>query len=138
MKKKNNIIPFLNLVKKKCNEIVFVKNLILKPIIGYHAYERTKPQKIRFNIQILNSKKRVEDGNLHTIINYEEVVKLVKKLLLQKYNFLESFADDFFKNIFKNKYVESAILKIEKLEVMKDAESVGIEFFKQREEYEKS
>jgi len=90
------------------------------------------------NIQILNSKKRVEDGNLHTIINYEEVVTLVKKLLLQKYNFLESFADDFFKNIFKNKYVESAILKIEKLEVMKDAESVGIEFFKQREEYEKS
>jgi len=63
---------------------------------------------------------------------------LVKKLLLQKYNFLESFADDFFKNIFKNKYAESAILKIEKLEVMKDAESVGIEFFKQRKEYEKS
>jgi len=138
MKKKNNIIPFLNLVKKKSNEIVFVKNLILKPIIGYHAYERIKPQRIRLNIQILNSKKRVEDGNLHTIINYEEVVTLVKKLLLQKYNFLESFADDFFKNIFKNKYVESAILKIEKLEVMKDAESVGIEFFKQREEYEKS
>jgi len=138
MKKKTNIIPFLNLVKKKSNEIVFVKNLILKPIIGYHAYERTKPQKIRFNIQILNSKKRVEDGNLHTIINYEEVVKLLKKLLLQKYNFLESFAEDFFKNLFKNKYAESAILKIEKLEVIKDAESVGIEFFKQREEYEKS
>jgi len=138
MKKKNNIIPFLNLVKKKSNEIVFVKNLILKPIIGYHAYEKTKPQKIRLNIQIFNSKKKVEDGNLHTIINYEEVVKLVKKLLLQKYNFLESFADDFFKNIFKNKCVENAILKIEKLEVMKDAESVGIEFFKQREEYEKS
>jgi len=34
MKKKTNIIPFLNLVKKKSNEIVFVKNLILKPIIG--------------------------------------------------------------------------------------------------------
>jgi len=113
MKKKNNIIPFLNLVKKKSNEIVFVKNLILKPIIGYHAYERTKPQKIRLNIQIFNSKKKVEDGNLHTIINYEEVVKLVKKLLLQKYNFLESFADDFFKNIFKNKYADNAILKIE-------------------------
>ena len=138
MKKKTNIIPFLNLVKKKSNEIVFVKNLILKPIIGYHAYERTKPQKIRLNIQILNSKKRVEDGNLHTIINYEEVVMLVKKLLLQKYNFLESFAEDFFKNLFKNKYADSAVLKIEKLEVMKDAESVGIEFFKQREEYEKS
>jgi len=138
MKKKTNIIPFLNLVKKKSNEIVFVKNLILKPIIGYHAYERTKSQKIRLNIQILNSKKRVEDGNLYTIINYEEVVMLVKKLLLQKYNFLESFAEDFFKNLFKNKYVDSAILKIEKLEVMKDAESVGIEFFKQREEYEKS
>jgi len=138
MKKKTNIIPFLNLVKKKSNEIVFVKNLILKPIIGYHAYERTKPQKIRLNIQILNNKKRVEDGNLHTIINYEEVVTLIKKLLLQKYNFLESFAEDFFKNLFKNKYAESAQLKIEKLEVMKDAESVGIEFFKQREEYEKS
>ena len=138
MKKKTNIIPFLNLVEKKSNEIVFVKNLILKPIIGYHAYERTKPQKIRLNIQIFNSKKKVEDGNLHTITNYEEVVKLVKKLLLQKYNFLESFAEDFFKSIFKNKYTESAILKIEKLEVMKDAESVGIEFFKQREEYEKS
>jgi len=137
MKKKTNIIPFLNLVKKKSNEIVFIKNLILKPIIGYHAYERAKPQKIRLNIQIQNSKKKVEDGNIHTIINYEEVVKLVKKLLLQKYNFLESFAEEFFKNIFKNKYVESAIIKIEKLEVIKDAESVGIEFFKKREEYEK-
>ncbi len=138
MKRKTNIIPFINVVKKRSNEIVFVKNLILKPIIGYHAYEKIRPQKIRLNIQILNSKKKVEDGNLRTIINYEEVVELVKKLLLRKYNFLESFAEDFFKNIFKNKYVESAVLKIEKLEVIKDAESVGIEFFKQREEYEKS
>jgi dihydroneopterin aldolase len=138
MKRKTNIIPFINVVKKRSNEIVFVKNLILKPIIGYHAYEKIRPQKIRLNIQILNSKKKVEDGNLRTIINYEEVVELVKKLLLRKYNFLESFAEDFFKNIFKNKYAESAVLKIEKLEVIKDVESVGIEFFKQREEYEKS
>lgn len=138
MKRKTNIIPFINVVKKRSNEIVFVKNLILKPIIGYHAYEKIRPQKIRLNIQILNSKKKVEDGNLRTIINYEEVIKLVKKLLLRKYNFLESFAEDFFKNIFKNKYAESAVLKIEKLEVIKEAESVGIEFFKQREEYEKS
>ena len=60
---------------------------------------------------------------------YFLVIKLVKN---RHYNFLESLAEAVFDELFKDKRIGKISLKIEKLEVMKDCSSVGIQISKKR------
>ena len=137
MNKTNIIKLFEDKKKLKSKEIIFIKNYVCKAIIGYHSFEKTKPQKLRFNIEILSKQKKVIDGNINSVLNYEEIINKINFFLKKKYNFLESFANDFIYEIFKNKNVLNIKIKIEKLNIIKNTESVGIEFFKIRNDYEK-
>ena len=47
-------------------------------------------------------------------------------------------AEDSFKEIFEDKRINSATIKIEKPEAIKNAKSVGVEVFKTRKDYEGS
>jgi FolB domain-containing protein len=132
MKNQSNILElFKNKIKSK--EIIFIKNYTCKAIIGYHAFERLKPQKLRINVEILNSSRKINDRNINSIINYEEIIKKINFFLKKKYNFLESFANDLIKNILSNKNIISVKIKIEKLTIIKNTESVGIEFYKRKD-----
>ena len=137
MNKTNIIKLFEDKKKLKSKEIIFIKNYVCKAIIGYHSFEKTKPQKLRFNVEILSKQKKVIDGNINSVLNYEEIINKINFFLKKKYNFLESFANDFIYEIFKNKNVLNIKIKIEKLNIIKNTESVGIEFFKTRNDYEK-
>ena len=78
-------------------------------------------------------KKPSNDKDLKSIVNYSKVVKVIKKLVNNKhYNFLETLAEDVFDELFKDKRIEKINLKIEKLEIMKDCSSVGIQISKKR------
>jgi len=139
MKNKKNIIGlFEKKNKSKSKEIIFIKNYICKAIIGYHSFEKLRPQKLRINVEILSGQKKVIEGNLSSVINYEEVIQKIDSFLKKKYNFLESFANDFINEIFKNKNILNIKIKIEKLDIIKNTESVGIEFLKTRSDHEKS
>jgi len=48
------------------------------------------------------------------------------------YNFLESLADDLFDELFKDERIDKIKFQIEKLEIMKDCSSVGIQISKKR------
>ena len=57
----------------------------------------------------------------------------LKKLVKNRhYNFLETLAEDVFDELFKDKRIGKISLKIEKLEVLKDCSSVGIQISKKR------
>ena len=56
----------------------------------------------------------------------------------KKYNFLETLAEDSFKEIFEDKRINSVKIKIEKPEAIKNAGSVWVEVFKTRKDYEGS
>jgi len=72
-------------------------------------------------------------------VDYEKIVNKLKKLANEKkYNFLESLAEDSFKKIFEDKRISSVKIKIEKPDAIKNAESVGVEVFKTRKDYEGS
>lgn len=137
MNKTNIIKLFRNKKKFKSKETIFIKNYICRAIIGYHLFEKTKPQKLRFNVEILSKQKKVIDGNINSILNYEEIIDKINFFLKKKYNFLESFVNDFICEIFKNKNVINIKIKVEKLNIIKNTESVGIEFFKIKSDYEK-
>ena len=113
---------------------VIIKELILDLKLGYFDFEKEKPQKVKFNIEVnYEDKKPSDDKDIKSIVNYAKIVRLIKKLTKNKhYNFLETLAEDVFDELFKDKRIDKISLQIEKLEIMKDCSSVGIQISKKR------
>jgi len=135
--KKNN----LKIVKIDKNKSLFnyekkilINNLTLDLKLGYFEFEKIRPQKVKFTLEIdYRDKKPTNDKDLKSIVNYDKIVKLIKKLVKNKhYNFLETLAEDVFDELFKDKRIDKITLQIEKLEIMKDCSSVGIQISKKR------
>ena len=135
--KKNN----LKVVKIDKNKSLFnyekkilIKELTLDLKLGYFDFEKNKTQKVKFTLEIdYRDKKPTNDKDLKSIVNYDKIVKLIKKLVKNKhYNFLETLAEDVFDELFKDKRIDKITLQIEKLEIMKDCSSVGIQISKKR------
>ncbi len=113
---------------------VLIKELILNIKLGYFDFEKEKPQKVKFSLEVnYKDKKPTNDRDLKSIVNYDKLVKLIKKLVRNRhYNFLETLAEDIFDELFKDKRIDKIVLKIEKLEIIKDCSSVGIQISKKR------
>ena len=113
---------------------ILINELILNLKLGYYDFEKQKPQKIKFSLEIdYQDKKPTNDKDLKSIVNYGTIVKLIKKLVKNKhYNFLETLAEAVFDELFKDKRIGKIMLKIEKLEILKNCSSVGIQISKIR------
>tara|TARA_B100000745_G_scaffold136435_1_gene89172 strand:+ start:22 stop:441 length:420 start_codon:yes stop_codon:yes gene_type:complete len=136
MKRSNLKIVKINKSKKLFNyeKKVLVKELLLDLKIGYFDFEKEKKQKVKFSLEIdYVDKKPSSDKDIKSIVNYAKVVRLIKKLVKKKhYNFLETLAEDVFDELFKDKRIDKISLQIEKLEIMRDCSSVGIQISKKR------
>ena len=136
MKKSNLKIVKIDKNKKLFNyeKKILIKELTLDLKLGYFNFEKNKPQKVKFTLEIdYRDKKPTNDQDLKSIVNYDKIVKLIKKLVKNKhYNFLETLAEDVFDEIFKDKRIDKITLQIEKLEIMKNCSSVGIQISKKR------
>ncbi len=113
---------------------ILIKELILDLKLGYYQFEKEEVQKVKFNLEVYyKDKKPTSDDDIKSIVNYGKIVKLIKKLTKNKhYNFLEALAEDVFDVLFKDKRIEKITLQIEKLEILKDCTSVGIQITKKR------
>ena len=138
MKKSNFKVVKLGKTLFNYEKKILIKNLTLDLKLGYYDFEKDKPQKVKFTLEIdYRDKKPTNDKDLKSIVNYDKIVKLIKKLVKNKhYNFLETLAEDVFDELFKDKRIDKINLQIEKLEIMKDCSSVGIKISKKRN-YEK-
>jgi len=117
---------------------ILIKELTLDLKLGYYDFEKNKPQKVKFSLEIdYEDKKPTNDKDMKSIVNYGKVVELITKLVKNKhYNFLETLAEDVFDELFKDKRIAKITLQIEKLEILKECTSVGIQITKKRS-YEK-
>jgi len=142
MKRNNFKIVELKPTKDKSSikRTVFIKDFIIEEIIGIHEHEKIRKQKIKFNIVIdVDRNTLPNEEDIKSIIDYEKITNKLENLTKKKkYNFLESLAEDSFEEIFKDKRINSVTIKIEKPEAIKNAESVGVEVFKTRKDYERS
>ena len=136
MKKSNLKIVKIDKSKSLFNyeKKILINELILDLKLGYYNFEKEKPQKVKFSLEIdYEDKKPTNDKDIKSIVNYGQVVKLIRKLTKSKhYNFLETLAEDAFDVLFKDKRIGKIMLKIEKLEILKDCSSVGIQIIKKR------
>ena len=136
--KKNNSLKIVKIEKDKnlfnYEKKILIKELLLELKLGYYDFEKEKPQKVKFSLEIdYEDKKPTNDKDIKSIVNYGTIVKLITKLVKKKhYNFLETLAEDVFDELFKDKRIGKILLKIEKLEILKECASVGIQITKKR------
>ena len=136
MKKNNLKVVKIDKAKNLFNyeKKILINELILDLKLGYYNFEKEKPQKVKFSLEIdYEDKKPTNDKDIKSIVNYGQVVKLIRKLTKSKhYNFLETLAEAVFDELFKDKRIAKIMLKIEKLEILKQCSSVGIQITKKR------
>ena len=118
--------------KYKYKRKVSIKNLILKIAVGLHDFEKIKKQRVRFNIDIsTHSNIKPNNDDLSSIVNYEDTIKKITYITEKKHHeLLEDLAENIFDIIFESKLVKKVNLKLEKLDIIKNTESVGIEVSK--------
>ena len=135
---KKNILKIIKIEKSKnlfnYEKKILINELILNLKLGYYDSEKEKSQKVKFSLEIdYEDKKPTNDKDIKSIVNYGTIVGLITKLVKKKhYNFLESLAEAVFDELFKDKRIGKILLKIEKLEILKDCSSVGIQITKKR------
>jgi len=121
-------------LKFSCKRKIIITDFLLNIFIGYRSHEKINKQNVKFNIELDHiNPKHLNDKDIKSIFNYEKISKIIKNLTKSKhYNFLESLADNIFNELFKDKRINKIRLKIEKLDAIKGAVSVGIEITKKR------
>ena len=136
MKKDNLKVVKIDKNKKLFNyeKKILIKDLTLDLKLGYYDFEKETSQKVKFSLEIdYEDKKPTSDKDIKSIVNYGQIVKLIKKLTKNRhYNFLETLAEDVFDVLFKDRRIAKIMLQIEKLEILKDCTSVGIQITKKR------
>ena len=128
------IIRFKTKEQFKYKRKVVIKNLILNIFIGIHDFEKKKKQRVRFNIEVeTNPNTKPSNKDFSTIVDYETLVNKIKTLVKkQHHELLEELAENIFRIIFQNKLVKKANIKLEKLHIIKESESVGVDITKNR------
>ena len=125
------ILKFKNKQKFRYSKKIIVKDLILLLSVGIHQFEKLEKQRVKFNIEITTDPNLKPD--IKSIVNYESVINDIKKLTKKMhFELLEGLSESLFDEMFKNKKIKKIKLKIEKLDIIKETSSVGIEVIKTR------
>ena len=113
---------------------ILIKDLVLKMLVGIHNFEKKKKQRVRFNLVINIDQNLIpNDKDLKSIVNYEQVIKTIIRITSRRhYPLLETLAEKIFLKLFENLRIKKILLRIEKLDVIKNTTSVGIELEKTR------
>lgn len=117
---------------KSSDEIIHIKNLILKTKFGFYPKEKKISQRLIFNLKVYTIQNIYRDGRLEEVVDYDQIVKIIKKILIEDINFLETLAEKIINKVFEDKRIIKINIKIEKPDAVSECESVGYEITKKR------
>ena len=113
---------------------VFVRDLELSAEIGVHRHERRRSQPVRINIDLRvgESEAPVAD-RLENVLDYEVLVSGVKDIVARGHiRLVETLAEMVAMMCLADPRVHSARVRVEKLNVVPEAASVGVEIERTR------
>lgn len=112
---------------------IHVRDLVLKARIGVHQHERLAYQRIRLNLELtVDYAKPIED-DLDNVLCYARLVTGIRGVVGARHvNLIETLADDIGRMCLEDPRVRAARVRIDKLDVFPEAESVGIEIERRR------
>ena len=108
---------------------MFVRDLVLDCLIGVHRYERDGRQRVRINLTLdVLETGPAERDRLADVVNYDTLVVRIRALAAAGHvNLVETFAERIAAICLDDPRVRRATVRVEKLDVFDDTESVGVE-----------
>ena len=112
---------------------VFVRDLVLPCRIGVYSHEKHGEQRVRINLDLTCVEHPAINDEHDNVVCYAEVVEGIRKLLAEGHiNLVETLAERIAADCLEDRRVLSVKVRVEKLDVMPDAASVGVEIERHR------
>jgi FolB domain-containing protein len=114
----------------------FIKDLLVRGIIGIRDWEREKPQDILINVTVFSDTTRAaETDNIADCVDYSALSKQIQAHAeTAKRLTVEALANDLAKICLEQKGVRKTIVRVEKPGAVRFAKSVGVEIERKRGE----
>ena len=108
---------------------VFVRDLLLDCLVGVYKHERDQPQRVLINLDMaVYEGQGPLDDDIGSVVCYEKAASDVRALADRGHvPLVESFAEEIAALCLTDRRVRSVIVRVEKLDALTDAGSVGVE-----------
>lgn len=135
MTERSNVLPMRIADAKKRIRHVFVRDLELNANIGVYGREKGKRQPIRINVDLTVQETDGEiQDKLANVVDYGAVVKNIEKIIDAGHvNLVETLAERIAEICLADRRVRVARVRIEKMNVIPAARSVGVEIERESE-----
>jgi FolB domain-containing protein len=113
---------------------IFIKDLLVRGIIGINPDERERLQDILINITIfIDTRRAAETDNIQYSVSYSDLARKVESHAEQAARLtVEALAQDLADICLQEDRVEKVIVRVEKPEAVNFARSVGVEIERER------
>lgn len=108
---------------------VFVRDLVLDALIGIHDHEKNATQRVRVNLDLaVREGDGGLDDDLTNVVCYEQLVNGVQGIFDDGHvGLVETMAETIAEMCLNDVRVRSARVRVEKLDIFENAQSVGVE-----------
>jgi FolB domain-containing protein len=115
---------------------VFIKDLLVRGIIGIRDWEREKEQDILINVTVYTDTTRAaESDDINDCVDYSALAKKIQSHAETAARLtVEALANDLAKLCLGEKLVRKVVVRVEKPGAVRFAKSVGVEIERKRDE----
>ncbi|OUI79196.1 diguanylate cyclase [Commensalibacter intestini] len=108
---------------------IFIKNLILQARIGVYDFEQETTQRLQISISVgVGDEKGIGIDDLARTVSYEDITNQVKAIVSNThFHLVETLAETIVETILEDKRVYVTRVMLEKLDIIPEAEGVGVE-----------
>lgn len=107
---------------------VFIRDLVLSCRIGVHRHEAIAAQRVRINVDLAVRDDRDLADDLTKVVCYEQIANGVRAIAQRGHiSLVETLAEQVGAMCLADRRVRSVRVRVEKLDVIADAGSVGVE-----------
>jgi len=108
---------------------VFIRDFLVDCSIGIYSHEKEHEQRVRINVDLAVAEgENPIDDNIQNVICYEQLAIGIEAIIAEGHvNLVETLAEKIASMCLQQHEVLSARVRVEKLDILKSAESVGVE-----------
>ncbi len=113
---------------------VFIHDLLINMFIGIYEHEKTTRQRVRFNIDmVVENPVDPLDDDYHNVVCYQTITEAIQTHTEKEHiNLVETLVEQVADICMSNKRVVKVVVKVEKLDAIKNTGSVGVEIERAR------
>ena len=117
-------------------DIIFIKDLRVRGILGVHDWERQQPREILINVTLFTDTRRAaETDDIADCVDYSQTAQKIRALIAPQTAgaggagrfTVEALAEDIANLCLSQTWVQKVAVRVEKPGAVEGAESVGVE-----------